>query len=138
MWSSPRFPGELHCVVGRNGKIVFDPHTDRSGLAGDPKEWLTGFIINLCDGGQVAADFDGNVEEPLKMTNIKKSDYRHRMTIEKFIDNVKEGWVVMDDDGFGYYATATQESNKCVDCDVNVLNEVKAEGVFTHVMWYNK
>ncbi len=31
---SPRTPkiGTLHCVVGRNGKVVWDPHPSREGL----------------------------------------------------------------------------------------------------------
>jgi hypothetical protein len=49
---SPRFPDELHCVVGRNGEMVFDPHVDKRGLVGDPSKWLTGFIVSLCNKNQ--------------------------------------------------------------------------------------
>lgn len=43
---SPRGQGVLHAVVGRNGRIEFDPHPDRSGLAGEPSEWTWGFLIH--------------------------------------------------------------------------------------------
>lgn len=44
---SPRFPGFLHSVVGKGGKIVYDPHPDGTGLVGDPEtEWyFTYFVI---------------------------------------------------------------------------------------------
>lgn len=35
----------LHSVVALNGEMVFDPHPDRTGLAGDLKDWLFGFLI---------------------------------------------------------------------------------------------
>lgn len=31
---SPRFPGELHSVIGCGLKVDFDPHPDRTGLPG--------------------------------------------------------------------------------------------------------
>jgi len=42
---SPRFPGSLHCCVALDGKIVHDPHPDRSGLAGSEDDWLVGLLI---------------------------------------------------------------------------------------------
>ncbi len=41
---SPRFKGELHCVIGLNGEIAFDPHPDGGGLAGP--HTLYGFLIH--------------------------------------------------------------------------------------------
>lgn len=43
---SPRFPAELHNVVGRNGDVVWDPHPERKGLAGDATK--IGFIVKTC------------------------------------------------------------------------------------------
>lgn len=42
---SPRFPDCTHCVVGLNGKIIHDPHPDKSGLAEPKKDWVYGFLI---------------------------------------------------------------------------------------------
>lgn len=44
---SPRGSGVWHTVVGCNGKIVHDPHPDKTGLAGDPSEWKYDFLIRL-------------------------------------------------------------------------------------------
>lgn len=44
---SPRFPGQYHAVVGCNGQIVHDPHPDRTGLAGDPKDWTFSFLVRI-------------------------------------------------------------------------------------------
>lgn len=40
---SPRFKGEMHCVVGRNGEVVFDPHPEASGV---PSHMLYGLLIH--------------------------------------------------------------------------------------------
>lgn len=39
---SPRFPDVLHCVVGLNGELIFDPHPDNKMLLGEPTlyQWL--------------------------------------------------------------------------------------------------
>lgn len=37
---SPRFPSANHMVVGRNGKIVHDPHPDRTGIIGAPVSFM--------------------------------------------------------------------------------------------------
>jgi hypothetical protein len=42
---SPRGNDLLHAVVGRHGKIVFDPHPSRAGLAGDPSEWTFDYLV---------------------------------------------------------------------------------------------
>lgn len=42
---SPRGNGVLHCVVGRNGQIVFDPHPSRAGLAGKPEDWECAYLV---------------------------------------------------------------------------------------------
>lgn len=83
----------------------------------------------------VLVESDYEIDKLIEYSEIPK--YGNHMTIEKFIDIVDRGGI-MDDDGFGYYATASQKSDKYVDCDVDILNEIKADGVFTHVVWYNK
>lgn len=42
---SPRGNGVWHAVVGRNGKVVFDPHPSRAGLSGDPAEWEHSYLV---------------------------------------------------------------------------------------------
>lgn len=44
---SPRFPGQYHATVGKNGEIVFDPHPDGTGLAGDRSEWTFSFLVRI-------------------------------------------------------------------------------------------
>jgi hypothetical protein len=39
---SPRFPGILHCVVCKDGKMVWDPHPDASGIL--TEETFEGFF----------------------------------------------------------------------------------------------
>lgn len=42
---SPRGNGLYHAVVGCNGRIVFDPHQSRDGLAGDPETWRHAYLV---------------------------------------------------------------------------------------------
>lgn len=42
---SPRGNGLFHAVVGFDGEIVFDPHPDKSGLAGDSSEWDYSYLV---------------------------------------------------------------------------------------------
>lgn len=44
---SPRGNGLYHAVVGCNGRIVFDPHPSRDGLAGDPSEWHHAYLVKI-------------------------------------------------------------------------------------------
>lgn len=44
---SPRDSTLFHAVVGLNGKVYFDPHPSRAGLAGDPKTWIHSFLYPL-------------------------------------------------------------------------------------------
>ena len=44
---SPRGNGLLHAVVGLDGKIVFDPHPSKAGLAGDPNTWEHSYLVRL-------------------------------------------------------------------------------------------
>lgn len=44
--ASPRFPDELHSVVGLNGKVIHDPHPERRGVL-DHQEY--GFLVKRCD-----------------------------------------------------------------------------------------
>lgn len=46
---SPRGNGVFHAVVGCNGQIAFDPHPDRTGLAGDPSEWEFAYLVKTSD-----------------------------------------------------------------------------------------
>ena len=41
---SPRGNGIWHAVVGCNGEIVFDPHPEKTGLAGDSTGWRHSFL----------------------------------------------------------------------------------------------
>lgn len=42
---SPRGNGVFHAVVGLDGQVVFDPHPDGTGLAGDPAEWTFSYLV---------------------------------------------------------------------------------------------
>ena len=42
---SPRFPDSLHCVVGCDGKVFFDPHPSKAGLPEITHDRTFGFII---------------------------------------------------------------------------------------------
>lgn len=44
---SPRGKDGWHAVVGLNGKLSFDPHPSRAGLAGDPSEWRHSFLVPM-------------------------------------------------------------------------------------------
>lgn len=44
---SPRSPKINHMVVGLNGRIIFDPHPSRVGLAGEPNEWRFAFLTSV-------------------------------------------------------------------------------------------
>ena len=50
---SPRSAGRFHSVVGCDGAIVFDPHPDGTGLAGDPSDWEFGYLVKVCTGEKV-------------------------------------------------------------------------------------
>jgi len=55
---SPRIKGGHHAVVGRNGKVFFDPHPSRAGLAGDFSEWKFDLLVRMAEptnGNRVAA-----------------------------------------------------------------------------------
>lgn len=42
---SPRGNGVHHAVVGKGGKIVFDPHPSKAGLAGSVEDWYYSFLV---------------------------------------------------------------------------------------------
>ncbi len=42
---SPRGNGAYHAVVGCNGRIVFDPHPSRAGLAGEACDWSHSYLV---------------------------------------------------------------------------------------------
>ena len=65
-------------------------------------------------------------------------EYGDLMTIQEFRANVECGGFI-DDDGSGHYAlTDKMADNASVHCDVDFIDEVITEGVFTHVVWFNK
>ena len=73
--------------------------------------------------------------ELLKRDDI--SDYRCHMPIHEFREYVLCG-AFTSYDGFGYYATDSRESGVPVSFKLATLDAVIAEGIFTHVMWFNK
>jgi hypothetical protein len=75
-----------------------------------------------------------NIQRPEIVTMAALPNYGSHMTVEQFVEHVKTGWLT-NYDGFGYYASATQESN------IQVVPSDVAFGLdkrFTHVVWYNK
>lgn len=46
---SPRGVGVNHVVVGKNGRIVHDPHPSRAGLAGSESDWTFAFLVHTSD-----------------------------------------------------------------------------------------
>lgn len=44
---SPRFPGELHAVVGKNGIVVHDPHPTKMGLPEVTDQRVFEFFVHL-------------------------------------------------------------------------------------------
>ena len=44
---SPRFPSENHAVVGRDGKIVYNPSLSKEGLLGPEKDWVHFLFISF-------------------------------------------------------------------------------------------
>jgi hypothetical protein len=57
------------------------------------------------------------------------------MTLQRFVECCENGGFI-NDDGFGYYATATEQSDIVVHpSDITSRNYRKD---FTHVMWYNR
>lgn len=51
---SSRFPAEAHCVIGRNGAVVFDPSPDDLGIAGEPESF--GYLIRTCGMSTAPSD----------------------------------------------------------------------------------
>lgn len=56
-------------------------------------------------------------------------------TIEKFLELCKSGQII-DDDGFGYYATDNGKSN-IIACPSDFEDDEYRKD-FTHVIWFNK
>lgn len=42
---SPRGGGVTHSVIGLDGRIVFDPHPDNTGLVGESDQWTYSFLV---------------------------------------------------------------------------------------------
>lgn len=74
-------------------------------------------------------------ETPVVWTDI--SDYSDLMTIQEFRKDVFRGCLT-DDDGYGYYSQINRASNIGVHFDENFIDNVIEEGVFTHVVWFNR
>lgn len=62
-------------------------------------------------------------------------DYGDLMTMEDFVESCKD-FSFLDEDGTGYYATATQKSNKPINPS-DVMGETYDKS-FSHVVWFNK
>ena len=74
--------------------------------------------------------------------NLKKTpsmephdDIGDLFTFEDFKSNCESGGFI-DYDGFGYYATATEQSD--IEIRPSHLKRNKYRNEFTHVMWYNR
>lgn len=72
--------------------------------------------------------------QPLALKTINP-DFGERMTIEDFRECVRLGTFI-DDDGCGFYATASNESN--VYANPSDIAKGIIDSRFTHVIWYNK
>lgn len=62
-------------------------------------------------------------------------DYADVMTLDEFVEAVKQG-VFVNDDGSGYYATATEMSD--VPAVPSEIRKGLLQPGFTHVAWFNK
>jgi hypothetical protein len=74
--------------------------------------------------------------KPLRMTN--HDNIGHSIPIDEFMNSVRRGSFI-DYDGFGYFATATQESN--IEVFPSMLAELKPEDFpewATHIRWFNR
>lgn len=83
---------------------------------------------------------DEDFKDFMEFYNVKfhpynKLDKECKMTLDEFIYGAKEEWLT-DDDGYGYFATNTEVSNKEVFFDWD--EEVNLPKWVTHVVWYNK
>ena len=89
---------------------------------------------NIADLGYIkiyVKDIEDYINPPIKWEPLKKTD--NLMTVEKFIEDVNSGYLT-DYDGYGYYATNKEISDKAVvpsDCP-------DLDKSFTHVVWYNR
>lgn len=64
-------------------------------------------------------------------------DYGVHMSLKEFIDGV-ESSCLTDYDGHGYLATSTEMSDVVVPFRVHRLKQLRQEGAYTHVVWFNK
>lgn len=62
-------------------------------------------------------------------------DYGDHMPLGRFIKNVKDGGFI-DDDGTGYYATATQMTR--IEALPSEIKRGQVNHKYTHVVWFNK
>jgi hypothetical protein len=76
----------------------------------------------------------GGRKVPLTMSPFGKYD-DHIFTLSEFIHDVKEGYFI-DYDGYGYYATDKEKSNKMIR--PSHIKKGKVDHSFTHVVWYNR
>lgn len=65
-------------------------------------------------------------------------DYGRVFTIGEWIYNVEDGWLI-DDDGYGKFATKTEMSNIMV-CPSDIQRQDKIDwfNQFTHIVWFNR
>ena len=76
--------------------------------------------------------------EELYAQNIRlqcKQSYGYVMTVDDFIDSVKNGYYI-DYDGTGYFVDFNGEEYECVCCDERWLKAHRKD--YSFVFWFNK
>lgn len=71
--------------------------------------------------------------KPIQMLPLP--DYGDHMLIADFVAACRSGTFI-DYDGYGYYATQTQESDKLIRPSEVMKGHI--DWSFSHVMWYNR
>ena len=75
------------------------------------------------------------MSEPVDIQLTELPDFGDHFTVAEFTGAVKCG-AIINSDGEGFYAIATQESN--IEAYPRDFAKGKIRDDFTHVMWYNK
>ena len=77
----------------------------------------------------------GKIEKPVELRDLPDPDNCDHMTMEAFVETCQFGGFI-DDDGFGYYATEHQTTNRVINPSDVARNKYDSE--YTHVVWFNK
>ena len=85
---------------------------------------------------------DEDFKDFMELYDVEFHPYRKlekecKITIDKFIEGAKDEWLT-DDDGYGYFATNNEVSNKEVYFPYDWDEDVEFPKWATHVVWYNK